>query len=304
MWILWYAGHMTMPNYGSKTALIVGSLLGDMSLSTNKNQSKARLRVVHGPKQKDLVERKYELLKDWCGTPPRRAVNRGFGDSVWSFSTLLREDLLPMRNLLYPDGEKALRVDVLERYWSAEMLAWWVMDDGTSQPGRMLCLQTESFPYHQQIEAANWLESAVGLKASVCKSKRGRWRMLLSVEASELAAQKVAPFILPSMQYKVSKLLEERPRSLCWVCSGELDQGRNESYKSYRSRRYCTKPTCLAVQSLKAGGHYRNKSPSELGVLLRTRRCARCNERISPNKPLSAVYCSKECRQLSDKSKK
>jgi hypothetical protein len=165
---------------------------------------------------------KYEILIDWCGTSPNPRQNLGYGEVLWGFSTLSRLELFPFWELFYLRGEKRISPVILEKYWSPEMAAWWIMDDGSYQGG-MIHMHTESYRHADLKRVASWL-GGQGLFTSVCKA-REYFRLCFSVAASERLAHMIRPHTLPSMMYKIQPVLQRsltRQQRRCTICQGPI----------------------------------------------------------------------------------
>lgn len=202
----------------------MGSGLGDAHLAKLPKSNRARFQVSHSQTQSALVQAKFEILKDWCGTPPKPLKNRGHGGSLLRFTTLSRAELLPLWEMFYPDGgPKRIGPEILEAYWTPQMAAWWVMDDGSHNGGGVLAFHTENYIPKNLHRVAGWL-TARGYPTTV-RPARKYWVLYLSVEASERLAGEVRPYILPSMLYKIAPALERseiRQRRRCLICQKPL----------------------------------------------------------------------------------
>lgn len=224
---------------------MAGTAVGDGGLQPLPKKTRyARVRIRHGEAQKDLVLLKYEVLKDWCGSPPLESQNGGWGRPTWSFSTRGRPEIHELWTWLYSPTGRRIPVAYLEKYFSDEMLAWWIMDDG-SMSGRMLAIHTNRYPVADIEAVAAWFREVKGWKAA-CRVNKGRPFLLFDVISSGDIGRRVLPFMLPSLQYKVLDAAVETP-VFCKKCGTEIPRSPG-SYVAYRHRKFCA--VCLPVHKL------------------------------------------------------
>jgi hypothetical protein len=231
---------------------------------------------------------KYRRLKGWCGTAPKERENGGYGEKVISFSTLSREDLFPIWKRFYPKGRKVLSLDMLEEFWGPEMLAWWLMDDGSCHSkGRMLHIHTENFPHNEVDRAARWMTNK-GFKTSSCRARKYKI-LVVSVEGSKQLAEMVEPFIIPSLRYKIDPILATREARYCSLCGEEVEGGK---------LLYCAAPLCQKVARTIGSSFYKGTTAKEMYERLINRRCAVCDEHLDPLQSLRSKTCqSKICER-------
>lgn len=231
---------------------------------------------------------KYRRLKSWCGTAPKERENGGYGSVVVSFSTLSREDLFPIWKRFYPEGRKILSLDILEEFWGPEMLAWWVMDDGSCHSkGRMLHIHTESFTTKEVDRAARWMTDK-GLRTSSCRARKYKI-LVVSVEGSRQLAEMVEPFILPSLRYKIDPILTPRLARSCSLC-GEKIEG--------SGLLYCEAPLCRKAARAVGVPYYGGATAKEMYEMLTKRHCEVCGKGLDPLLSLRSKTCrSKICER-------
>lgn len=121
--------------------LLVGGLLGDLNLQTaSKTAGTWRARFLHGKKQAEYLDCKYNLVKDMVGTKPEPSsyyderTKKTYYRS--SFNTLTRPELKPLAKLFYVwDNKlnKACKVipDCIEDILTPGVITIWYQDDGS-----------------------------------------------------------------------------------------------------------------------------------------------------------------------------
>jgi recombination protein RecA len=201
--------HLLSP---SQWQLILGSLMGDGNLSrpVRREDHSARFRMGHGAKQAAYLDWKLSLLANVPHTRTVNAKGAVFGD----FTPLT--ELSELREVVYfGDGKKHLSWDYLKKL-TPFALAVWYMDDGCftvrskgvqertqGGSGRIeICVEAMSPGSRERL--AQYLRDTHGLDVRL--RIRGAQRvsiLVFTTSASEKFQKLVAPFVHPSMAYKL-----------------------------------------------------------------------------------------------------
>ncbi|WP_375475382.1 intein-containing recombinase RecA [uncultured Jatrophihabitans sp.] len=191
--------------------VVLGSLLGDGNLSPNrKGRNGVRFRLSHGAKQHEYLDWKVSLLDNI--TCSRRTDARG---AVFADFTPLPELDELQRAVYLGDGKKTVSWDYLKAL-TPLALAIWFMDDGTLTV-RSKGLQTraqggsgqveicvEAFTEGSQQRVAEYLQDTHGLDVKIRRAGARQGAVLqFSTESSRRFLDLVAPYIHPSMDYKL-----------------------------------------------------------------------------------------------------
>lgn len=117
----------------NETALIIALLLGDGHLT-----SKGSICINHSEKQKDYIQYKVNILQNiFKGKPIKihksKSIIKNKIYNTLSIRKCNKKLLMPLRQLLYPNGKKVISREVLN-YLSLQGLAIWYMDDGSLIP--------------------------------------------------------------------------------------------------------------------------------------------------------------------------
>ncbi len=191
--------------------LILGSLMGDGNLSPNtRGRSGTRFRMGHGAKQAAYLDWKISLLGNIGCTRTSNAKGAVFAD----FTPL--PELAEVHDAVYfGDGKKHLSWDYLKQL-TPFALAVWYMDDGCftlrskglqertqGGTGRIeICVEAMSPGSRERL--AQHLRDTYGLDVKLRASGSARKAVLqFTTPASEKFQKLVAPFVHPSMQYKL-----------------------------------------------------------------------------------------------------
>jgi recombination protein RecA len=191
--------------------LILGSLMGDGSLSPNlRGRSGTRFRMGHGARQMAYLDWKASLLGNIPHTRTINAKGAAFAD----FTPL--PELSELHEAVYfGDGKKHLTWDYLKRL-TPLALAVWYMDDGSftlrskgvqertaGGTGRItICVEAMSPGSRERL--TRYLRDTHGLDVKLIYSgTRKKSVLVFSTSASEKFQKLVAPYVHPSMEYKL-----------------------------------------------------------------------------------------------------
>jgi recombination protein RecA len=191
--------------------LILGSLMGDGNLSPNrKGRSGTRFRMGHGVKQAAYLDWKVSLLEN---IPHSRTVNAK--GAVFADFTPLSELGELHEAVYFGDGKKHLGWDYLKSL-TPLALAVWYMDDGSftvrskgvqartaGGTGRIeICVEAMSPGSRDRL--ARYLQDTHGLDVRLkCRGARQVSVLRFSTAASEKFQKLIAPYVHPSMEYKL-----------------------------------------------------------------------------------------------------
>jgi len=192
--------------------VILGSVMGDGNLSRPIRNSahSARYRMGHGAKQASYLDWKTSLLEN---IPHSRTTNAK-GAMFVDFTPL--SELGDLREVVYQgDGKKHLTWDYLKKLTPLS-LAIWYMDDGCftlrskgvqertqGGSGRIeICVEAMSPGSRERL--VQYLRDSRGLDVKLeTRGKRQMAVLRFTTAASEKFQKLVAPYVLPSMEYKL-----------------------------------------------------------------------------------------------------
>jgi len=191
--------------------LVLGGLLGDANLSPNRRgRDGVRFRLGHGAKQHDYLDWKVSMLGN---IPCSRRV--GEGGSVFADFTPLPELAELQRTVYMGDGKKTITEEYLKAL-TPLALAIWFMDDGsfalrskglqerTAGGSGRVQFGVESLSPGSRDRLVGYLKDTHGLETSWRVAGTARKAVLtFSTAASRRFLEMVAPFVHPSMDYKL-----------------------------------------------------------------------------------------------------
>jgi recombination protein RecA len=187
--------------------VLLGSLMGDGSLSPTRSGHGARFRWGHGAAQAAYADWKASLFAN-VGTSRTTGAN----GAVFHDMPPLPE-LAGLRRAVYLAGKKVLSEEYLKRLTPLS-LALWYMDDGhlsVRAQGRQVRTRDGSARAEIGVEAlepgsrrrlALHLQDTWGIDAQL-QRRGGKAVLIFNVEACRRLQELVAPFIHPSLDYKL-----------------------------------------------------------------------------------------------------
>ena len=230
--------------------VVLGGLLGDAHINKWGMYSET-----HCAKQKCYLAWKHDVLKNFCYGPvkPRTGHHDYKGKRVYKLQYALRTKthaaFKKLRLAFYPMGVKYVAREHVAKL-DALGLAVWYMDDGSicchrGKNTRYIALCTHGFTlddvqYLQQLLLSKWnIQSRVDRDEKLYAGREQGWMLAIVGTAADLFLDIVAPFIHPTMLYK----LGTRPTTGRCVCGKEIWVGRE----------VCN--TCLIAQVKLSGEH-------------------------------------------------
>jgi recombination protein RecA len=191
--------------------VVLGSLMGDGNLSPNRRgRSGTRFRMGHGAKQAEYLDWKVSLLGN---VPNSRTVNAK--GAVFADFTPLPELAELQETVYFGDGKKHLTWDYLKSL-TPLALAVWYMDDGSftvrskgvqartaGGTGRIeICVEAMSLGSRDRL--VQYLRDTRKLDVKLTsRGTRGISVIQFTTAASEKFQRLVAPYLHPSMDYKL-----------------------------------------------------------------------------------------------------
>ena len=191
--------------------VVLGSLMGDGNLSPNRrDRNGVRFRMGHGAKQRDYLDWKTGLL----GNIAHSVREDDRGARFVDFTPL--PELAELQRAVYlGEGKKFLSEDYLKAL-TPLALAIWYMDDGSftvrskglqqrtvGGSGRIeICV--EAMTVGSRVRLRDYLRDTHGLDVRLREAgTAGKAVLVFSTKASAKFQETVAPFMAPSMEYKL-----------------------------------------------------------------------------------------------------
>lgn len=198
---------------------VMGSLLGDACLRRPSNVA-APIRWNHSARQRDYVNAKYQLLREFATQPPFEAPNPGYGDT-WCVLTLKSLGVfLSLHRMLYPNGHgngMVLTKEYLDQIDHPIALAWWYLDDGSRQSGANVAVfHTEGYTKEEVELLQSWLTEKWEIESRILEvahsvSKKKYWIISLTKNGFLRLSELVSLYTPDAMRYKTEVLMQTCP---------------------------------------------------------------------------------------------
>jgi len=182
--------------------MILGSLLGDLSISY-KNKQNARLVLVHCFKQKELFMKKVEILGEFMGSYKEceSAIDSRTNKSYKGFrgNSKSHSVFTSFYNLLYINGIKTVTKEYLNKITHPIALAYWFMDDGSVSG----TIATNCFTLQEVTLLQEWLQEKWDIYTTIHNIAKSQYVLYIPVKSRFQFETIIFPYIIPSMYYKL-----------------------------------------------------------------------------------------------------
>lgn len=191
-----------------QTSVLIGTILGDGFLQKT-GEKNARLRLEHSQKQKDYVLWKGNIFgRLFQGKPVFLERIHPKSKETYKYcrwQSTATSAFGKWRKYFYPEGKKIIPSDIGKILNDPIALAVWYMDDGYFYQK-----DSNSLIYLGRISRAEGelLQKAVlknfGIDATLYDKKNKGFALFFGVKETKKLHKLVSPFILDSLQYKIS----------------------------------------------------------------------------------------------------
>jgi hypothetical protein len=192
--------------------ICVGMILGDASVY--KVSSEAYLKFEQGYKQKQFIDHLFHTFKNYCfmENPKARLQIRGDKEgelkSFW-FKTFSHKSFTNFWDLFY---ERSKKKTIPERlildHLNGKGLAYWVMCDGSLQKyNKTIILHSQGFNHQENQLLSCELNTKFNLHTKVIAHKNKYSVIQTHVNDCSTLYKILNPYIIPSMRYKLPKLV-------------------------------------------------------------------------------------------------
>lgn len=200
-----------IPLIKDQKEMIIGTLLGDGFVGEHGRKNKScRLHIAHCKKQKNLVLHKKAILGNLVNVINKKEDKRG-NSTMFSFVTVTHHDFRFFRTLFYENGKKIIRPELVN-YITEKSLAFWVMDDGSSDGKYSMRLHTSGFTYKENIILQNILKSKFDIRCKVCEFSRNKnkyYYLSFNKRNSQILSNLIREYIIEGFEYKILPILND-----------------------------------------------------------------------------------------------
>lgn len=184
--------------------LLIALAIGDGYVNNN-----GYIDIWHSPKQKEYVDYKYSLVKEYCGIKPYiKQFSSGFYS--YGFRTKSTEFIKLLRRIIYKNGKKTITEKLLNRLTPRELALWW-MDDGSMSKrinkhtgrvkGLIFTLSTCVSREQNQI-ILDWFKRTHDISFTIRKMKNN-YALVCGTREGKKLSRLIEPYVINSMKYKI-----------------------------------------------------------------------------------------------------
>jgi len=178
-------------------SVVIGSILGDGYLRIIPKRKNAFLEINHSYGAKEYVNWKYEILKNFCISPPKK--RKGNGNRIaYRFFTKQHPEFTKLHKEFYKGNRKNIPSSL---ELNPTILSIWFMDDGSRCSNSDFYLNTQKFSLTEQINLTEKLRN-LGLQTTINKDK-SYYRLRFLVSSIAKLKGMLKPNLIFSMRYKI-----------------------------------------------------------------------------------------------------
>lgn len=192
--------------------VLLGSILGDDCIYPFESANYCRLLCCHSLSQKEYIQMKFEIWKNFCHSERVTFTNRKDGPR-YIFSTGGHPDFDEIHRLVYVGKSKTITRAHLEQLTPIS-LAFWFQDDGSRCKNQGLALHTNCFRFDEVQLICDWFWSSLQVYCKPQKRAENQYVVFFSNKTSKKFAQIIIPWTHPCMRYKFEGLFTDDPQRL------------------------------------------------------------------------------------------
>ena len=166
--------------------VLIGSVLGDGSLSLNSGGLNAFYEENHSAKEKEYLLWKWSFFDRFSQTKVTEYSNFDERTKKTYHYIRLRTHVLPflteMRSLFYIDGKKVVPTNLLNQLNTLGLAVWYFDDGSYCYLGRWSKIATCDFSFQDNILLSKYLEEAFGLESKVYKNSSKWYELRFNVQ--------------------------------------------------------------------------------------------------------------------------
>lgn len=183
--------------------VLLGTLFGDGCLIENASGKNYRLKIEHGKKQKEYVEWKHRIFKEWCLS----GIKFQQKTQSWRFKTISHPAFTELHEMFYERRKKVLPQQAKKFLSNPLSLAIWFMDDGgklldKNGKGRAVLFNIQQLSIRDVVRLQKILIENFSLPTTKQKNHAG-YRLYLPRRYCGRFNDLVGKYILPILKYKL-----------------------------------------------------------------------------------------------------
>lgn len=190
---------------------IIGTLLGDASMSLRSGRPHYSLKFEQGEAHAEYVNHLYEIFEPFTGTPPKwRYIDKEHRRRALWFRTYRHDQLIFYWNLFYRDYSNSpietrkIVPTNIGKFITPRSLAYWFMDDGSkTSDKKSFVLNTQGFQKHECQRLCQVLKQEFNIIASVNKDNN-KWRIYIWRQSAKTFRTLIEPYVLDCFAYRLN----------------------------------------------------------------------------------------------------
>lgn len=183
-------------------SILLGTLLGDSSLTISDACINPKFTCAHGPKQKEYAQFKTNLLAHLdatCKYHKRKTIDKRTNMFYEDYTISIRtnKSFLPLYKSFYKNNVKVIPFNLFE-YFTAQSLALLFMDDGC-RTGKNYTIATMCFSSEDLLQFQIFLKDKFNIETSITKRKL----LYIKAKSRTVFEKLITPYFCDSMLYKL-----------------------------------------------------------------------------------------------------
>lgn len=210
-----YERHFKSELDNIEKSTIIGLCLGDGHIRKRKGKKTyPQLMLEQSIIHKSYIYWLRDLLNDWlCNKEKNIKTNRKFNKKrkkfyhSLSFQTICHPAFEEIYNDFYKSGKKVLGRKVLNKYFTLQSLAVWIMDDGSLTGNcKRINISTNNFTKEEVDYLRYFLKERFNLKSWRCRrtnTSEITWEIHFDKKSSILISEMINDLVIKDMKYKL-----------------------------------------------------------------------------------------------------
>lgn len=184
---------------------VIGTLLGDGSLSRVSKGKSYRLTMGHGSKQLDYLLWKKKTMGNLVNQIYKQSQTDR-NSTIYHWASITHHEFGFFHKLFYDNTKKIVRPELIFHLTPFAMAVWFMDDGSTRQANSNMKISTEGFSASENAELQHMIKTKFGIRCKVCQyQNRGKKYNYLSFNKRNglLLTNLIQPHVIEPMRYKL-----------------------------------------------------------------------------------------------------
>ena len=218
-----FGGYLKDKLTNKQKQFLIGTLLGDGTLYLSDKNTNARLKIEHTRKDREYVEFKYSIIKNFVtgrimdNAVFNKGVRRHYLTSL--FITTTHPEFTIFHRLFYKNLKKIVNRKILDKV-TPFGLAFWVMDDGCyNKKHKFIDLYTMGFTHREHLIMQKWFKEKYGIYPKIDYHKQSdKYYLRFNCLDSQKLVNIIKPHIIESMGRKIGLDIKKQISPFFKIC--------------------------------------------------------------------------------------